>query len=250
MKHIKPISELFKSTYMSAAEKAYKYQQMKKGDELRKHGEYMGGNKPVERIFPHRFVFDHLNDYKYREYVTTTNKEIDIDGKSVNIEPPYFFITGYKVIRDGVVNNASGIIKYYVKIKIEFESNYGKKMSLDCELSIEDQYHITIKSKKCDCRMWITAGHMTGDYFKFKNRVDAVQFKKFLIEDFTPEFLEDIEEYPTNDCGQIDQQIGVIDVFEDYEDGKFHWLNGDGTPSMYIGFFKDISVNSMYRDPK
>lgn len=266
MKHIKSISELFKSTYISAADKAHKYGHDKKSEDLRKHGEYKGKSNPVDRIFPHRFVFDHINRGEFREYVRTVNKEIDtsdykIGGvntydRIVSINPPYFFITGYKVMKDSVQNiparasnNYFSQVRYIVNIKVEFESNYGKKIELDCNFSIEDS-NITIESKNFDVEMrLIIPGY--SEYFKFKNRQDAVQFKKFLIEDFTPEFLEDIEDYPTNNyAAEADQQIGVIDAFKEYEDGKFHWVNGDGIPSIYIGFLKGISVNSMYRDPK
>lgn len=264
MKHIKSISELFKSTYISAADKAHKYGHVKKSEDLRKHGEYKGKSDPVDRIFPHRFVFDHINEWGFRDYVRTVNQEIDtsdykIGGvtydRIVSINPPYFFITGYKVIRDSVKNiqgnvstNYFGQVRYIVSIEVQFESNYGKKLKLNCWFSIQDS-NITIESKNFDVEMRIIAGTYSEN-FKFKNRQDAVQFKKFLIEDFTPEFLEDIEDYPTTDSGEVDQQIGVIDAFKEYEDGKFHWVNGDGIPSIYIGFLKGISVNLMYQDPK
>lgn len=58
MKHLKSINELFKSTYLSAADKL-KMQDRHKGraEELIKHAAEIGQDTPHERIWPFRFIF-------------------------------------------------------------------------------------------------------------------------------------------------------------------------------------------------
>lgn len=258
MRHIKSISELFKSTYISAAKKSYNnYNHYKRGDELIKHGEYRGENKPVDRIFPHRFIFDNIKDHDFRDYVTTKNKEIEVNGENIAIEPPYFSITDFEIIGDKVKNNEVRgdfgwyiLVQYSVHINIYFESNYGKKLKLDCYFSIEDEdiKNIT-KSRKLDFKSMMKIDDKT-QFFKFKNRKDAVQFKKFLTDDVIVEFLKDIEEYPTSDNNGIDKKIEVIEQFKNYENGKFYHMNSDGIPSIYIGLLKDIPINSFYENPR
>jgi hypothetical protein len=226
MKHIKNINELLKSTYVSAANKALGYEHIKRHRELLKYAGEKGQNVPVDRIFPHKFVFDYISGYDFTTYVKPYTEGGD---------PPYFYITDWKMKTDGVSHDG----EYFVAFYIIFESNYGKKMKLECRAV----YYEQVSNFKSWIHPSIEEEDRRGQYFKFNNKKDAVQLKKFIVDDLMPEFLEDITKYlcSSRACNYI------LDKF-DNEDDKFFYLDGDGIPSIYIGFFKNIPVNSMMRE--
>ena len=220
MKHIKHINELLQSTLLSASDKARSYEQKAKGQRFIKHAVESGENVPVDRIFPHAFTFDYFTDERFSNYV---------QPYMPGAEPPYFYITDFEVKPDLITHDKRYVVTFLVALK----SNYGKTIKLDCQISANGGF-----------RCWIKNGS-DSIYFKFSSekRKDAVQFKKFLLEDLTPEFLEDIEDFRCSDltCDY------VLDNF-DNEDDKFFYMDGDGIPSIYIGFFKDIKINDMIKD--
>jgi len=223
MKYLKSINELLKSTLVSASAKASKYEQRVKSDKFLKHADEKGENVPVDRIFPHAFTFDHVTDSSFRYYV----KPYTEDSK-----PPYFYITDWKMKSDSMTDNKKN---YNVYFDVIFKSNYGKTLTLGCVLSNDNTF-----------RSWFNEGG-SNTYFKFSsnNRKDAVQFKKFLLEELTPEFLEDIEEYSCDDEKTADY---ILDHYDNEGNEKFIWIGEDGNPSIYIGFFKDIPINGMIKD--
>ena len=220
MKHIKHINELLKSTLLSASDKARSYEQKAKGQRFLKHSIESGENVSVDRIFPHAFTFDYFTDERFSNYVQPYMPDA---------EPPYFYITDFKVKGDAITHDKRYVIRFSVTLK----SNYGKTIKLDCQISANGEF-----------RCWIN-NDSDNIYFKFSSekRKDAVQFKKFLLEDLTPEFLEDIEDFR---CSNSTRDY-VLDNFSD-EDDKFFYMDGDGIPSIYIGFFKDIKINDMIKD--
>ena len=221
MKHLKSINELLKSTLVSASAKASEYGQRVKSDKFLKHADEKGENVPVDRIFPHAFTFDYVTDSSFRYYVKPYT-----DGSN----PPYFYITDWKMKSDSISNNRKN---YNVHFDVIFKSNYGKTLILDCVLSDNNTF-----------RSWLNNGS-SNTYFKFSsnNRKDAVQFKKFLLEELTPEFLEDIEDYSCDKTADY-----ILDHYDNDENWKFIWIDEYGNPSIYIGFFKDIPINGMIKD--
>jgi hypothetical protein len=220
MKHIKHINELLRSTLLSASDKSRSYGQKVKSQRFIKHAVESGENVPVDRIFPHAFIFDYITDERFSNYVHPY-----IPGA----EPPYFYITDWKIKLDGFSIEKRYVVVFLVTLK----SNYGKSIKLECNINEDGKF-----------RCWLETSS-DSIYFKFSSekRKDAVQFKKFLLEDLTPEFLEDIEDFRCSDA-TCDY---VLDNF-DNEDDKFFYVDGDGIPSIYIGFFKDIKINDMIND--
>ena len=222
MKHLKHINELLKSTLVSAADKAYKYGHHKRYNRFLNHADKKGENVPVDKIFPHAFSFENVKNSNFTEFVSPHTEDSN---------PPYFYITDWKFTNDSIIKG-----NYSVDFKVMLKSNYGRELFID--LHIYDNLEL---------RTWLEMPQpKIGQYFNFKNRKDAVQFKKFLIEDLTPEFLEDIEKYTSFDNKTCDYILDKLDNGED--DDMFFYLDGDGTPSAYIGFIKNIPINSMIED--
>lgn len=224
MKHLKSINELLKSTLVSAARKAKSnYEHPERSKALLNWAEERGENVPVDRIFPHPFTFDWIypkstNSY-FKQFVSPINP---------GSNPPYFYITNWEFIEDRLTDRNNF---YEVRFKITFKSNWGETVFLEINLNTN-----TLAPFKA----WLKAGS-ESIYIKFssKRRRDAVQFKKFLLEDLTPEFLEDIENYFSS-CSSF-----IRNKFERESDKKFLYFDEDGYSSVYIGFFKDIPINSM-----
>ncbi len=224
MKHLKSINELLKSTLVSAARKAKSnYEHPERSKALLNWAEERGENVPVDRIFPHPFTFDWIypkstNSY-FKQFVSPINP---------GSNPPYFYITNWEFIEDRLTDRNNF---YEVRFKITFKSNWGETVFLEVSLNTN-----TLAPFKA----WLKAAS-ESIYIKFssKRRKDAVQFKKFLLEDLTPEFLEDIENYFSS-CSSF-----IKNKFERESDKKFLYFDEDGYSSVYIGFFKDIPINSM-----
>jgi len=223
MKHIKHINELLRSTLVSASNKARSYEQKAKSGRFIKHAVEKGENVPVDRIFPHAFTFNHVTDVRFSDYVQPY-----IPGT----EPPYFYITDWEIKHDGLKNKA-----YVVMFSVELKSNYGKTIFLECEIYDNGQFKCWLKTYNNQI--------VESTYFKFSSekRKDAVQFKKFLLEDLTPEFLEDIEDFSCSDS-TFDYILDNLSADHD----KFFYMDVHGIPSIYIGFFKDVKINDMIKD--
>ena len=148
--------ELYKSTYMSAAHKLEDGHK-KRAEELKKHAATKGissfrGKGGFDRIYQHPFVFENHSDCKGRE---------DFLGK--------FFITDFKEIH--------GYMTGYYGLGIEMKSDYGKK--IDINLVVGGNNHLSMEIEYGDTG--VSSGPKIRN-FKFDNRKDALEFRKFILE--------------------------------------------------------------------
>ena len=173
MKHIKSISELYKSTYKKVADK-YKEYHTGRTDAIIKHAEEQGVSHPIEREWPYRFDFS--NYKKFRPQAE------DFKG--------YFFITGAQ-------DNSRNVNNGYKSITIYLSSNWGTDLEiyLSWEVSNPSEWvKISISStndKNND--FWSKAiKKERGSYirFLFENRKDAHQFLSYLKKAYLPDLIE------------------------------------------------------------
>ena len=144
--------ELYKSTYMSAAselEGGHK----KRAEQLRQHAAEKGisafmGKEGFDRIYGHPFIFENYSQLKNREYFL---------GK--------FFITGFEDHVYGTYRSN------YHGVKVIMQSDYGKKIRV--ELVVGPENH---------CKIDVEYGPTEISNFKFENRKDACQLRKFIFE--------------------------------------------------------------------
>jgi hypothetical protein len=172
--------ELYKSTYMSAADKLDGGHK-KRAEEMRKHAAESGisafrGNDEFQSIYGHPFIFETYPDLRYRD---------DFLGK--------FFITGfedqvYGSHRDG-----------YHGLKVIMKSDYGKTIKLEFVV-FEDHVRVGEDAGfyKMELQYAFHQRHiMEIPNFKFNNRKDAFQLRKFILELAEDGELEDGDEYFT-----------------------------------------------------
>jgi len=150
--------ELYKSTYMSAADKLEQGHK-KRSDELKKHAAEKGisafaGNGGFDRIYGHPFVFENHSSLKNRE---------DFLGK--------FFITGFE-------DHVYGTYRpNYHGVKVIMQSDYGKKIRVELVVGPENHFNIDLEydfegsSKATEIKS-----------FRFENRKDAIELRKFIFE--------------------------------------------------------------------
>ena len=150
--------ELYKSTYMSAADKL-SYLHQKRSGELKKHAAEKGisafaGKEGFDRIYGHPFVFQNHSKLK--------NKE-DFLGK--------FFITGFE---DHVYGHYR---PNYHGVRVIMQSDYGKKIKVELVVGPENHLHI-------DLEYDFDGGKKATevDRFSFENRKDAIELRKFIFE--------------------------------------------------------------------
>ena len=150
--------ELYKSTYMSAADKLG-YGHTKRSEELKKHAAERGisafaGKEGFDRIYGHPFIFENHSKLK--------NKE-DFLGK--------FFITGFE-------DHVYGTYRpNYHGVKVIMQSDYGKKIKVELVVGPENHLHI-------DLEYDFDGGKKATevDRFSFENRKDAIELRKFIFE--------------------------------------------------------------------
>ena len=165
--------ELYKSTYMSAADKL-SYLHQKRAEELKKHAAEKGisafaGKKDFDKIYFHPFIFQNHSKLK--------NKE-DFLGK--------FFITGFE-------DHVYGTYRpNYHGVKVIMQSDYGKKIKVELVVGPENHLHI-------DLEYDFDGGKKATevDRFSFENRKDAIELRKFIFELVEDGELEDGDEYFT-----------------------------------------------------
>ena len=68
MKHIRPISELYKSTYKKVADK-YKEYHPGRSEEIIKHAEEKGKSVPIEREWTYRFDFSKYKKFRKNKFL-------------------------------------------------------------------------------------------------------------------------------------------------------------------------------------
>lgn len=150
--------ELYKSTYMSAADELEKGHKSR-AEELKKHAAEKGisafrGNDEFQSIYGHPFIFENHSSLK--------NKE-DFLGK--------FFITGFEDHVYGTYREG------YHGVKVIMKSDYGKAIRLefvtgrDNSFSLDLEYDFEGSSRATEIKT-----------FRFENRKDAIEFRKFIFE--------------------------------------------------------------------
>jgi len=118
--------ELYKSTYMSAADKL-SYLHQKRAEELKKHAAEKGisafrGNDEFQSIYGHPFIFQNHPKLKNLEYFL---------GK--------FFITGFE-------DHVYGTYRLnYHGVKVIMQSDYGKKIRVELVVGPENHLHIDLE---------------------------------------------------------------------------------------------------------
>jgi hypothetical protein len=167
--------ELYKSTYMSAADKLEDWHKTR-SEELKKHAAESGisafrGNDEFQSIYGYPFIFqNHSKLNRLRQFL----------GK--------FFITGFE---DQVYGNYR---EGYHGVKVIMKSDYGKEINVElCVGSNNDFCAMTLQYQ--DERGRTYDGKINT--FRFENRKDASQFRKFILELVEDGELEDGDEYFT-----------------------------------------------------
>ena len=161
MKHIKPIRELYKSTFKSAADQL-KTQHPSRSSNLMKwsheKGESEFKKKNVDRDWPHPFEF----------------KNKDLQGTKDNFLGK-FYITGSE--------ERYGLREGYHIIRVKMMSEWGNHVVIEFiygDYRIENDYF----SFKIKFGPLSENGEpkYVREKFLFDNRKDALQFKKYLVE--------------------------------------------------------------------
>ena len=163
MKHIKSISELYKSTLRSAAEKL-KYQHPSRSSNLMNWADTKGESEfskvDVGRDYPHPFQFNNKSLQDVKD---------DLLGK--------FYITGsYETL---------GLRSGYYGINVRMMSEWGNlvEIYLVSEKNPDSYLKMLIRFGPLEeYQMGIVVPKFKRDTFLFDNRKDALQFKKYLIE--------------------------------------------------------------------
>jgi len=160
--------ELYKSTYMSAADNLEQGHK-KRSEELKKHAAEKGisafaGKEGFDRIYGHPFVFQ--NQFPNREKFL---------GK--------FFITDFKDQLYGRYNQS------YHGIGVVMKSDYGNTIQIDVVTSPDKEW------VKMDLQYQIGNSDRTTEEknFLFENRKDALEFRKSLLE-YVEDELYDYDE--------------------------------------------------------
>lgn len=180
--------ELYKSTYMSAADELDSGHK-NRAEELRKHAAEKGisafrGNDEFQSIYGYPFIFQTYPDLRYRE---------DFLGK--------FFITGFEDCVYGLYREG------YHGVKVTMKSDYGKTIKLEFVV-VEDGFYKGEDSGfyKMDLQYGLDQRHsMEISNFKFENRRDAFQLRKFILELVEDGELEDGDAYFTLDTMPINK---------------------------------------------
>ena len=180
--------ELYKSTYMSAADKLERGHKTR-SEELKKHAAESGisafrGNDEFQSIYGHPFIFETYPDLRYRE---------DFLGK--------FFITGFEDCVYGSYREG------YHGVKVIMKSDYGKTIKLEFVVVEDGVYRGEDASVyKMDLQYGFDQIQVREiSDFKFENRKDAFQLRKFILELVEDGELEDGDEYFTLDTMPINK---------------------------------------------
>ena len=179
MKHIKKIDDiifekLYKSTYLDAHNKL-KNLHPDRSSKLKEWGDQQGTSEfsknEVDRVWPHKFVL-HNNS------LISHAKENFLG---------YFSITGM-YLRDSVDNNPY--------LYVQMMNDYGQKVEI-CLDVFQDKQHFQLRRIVIRWGLYDYTDSQSGDSyirnkymidgFLFNNRKDALQFKRYLIEEGLPD---------------------------------------------------------------
>ena len=176
--------ELYKSTYMSAADKLEDYHKTR-SEELKKHAAekgisaFRGDSDEFQSIYGYPFIFE--NHSKLKSLRTFLGK---------------FFITGFE---DQVYGRYRA---GYHGVGVIMKSDYGKEIIVElCVGSSNNHCSMSLQYK--DGRGSTYDGKINT--FNFENRKDALQFRKFILELAKDGELVDGDEYFTLDAMPINK---------------------------------------------
>jgi len=151
MKHIKKIDELYKSTLLRAHD-ALKWQHPKRAINLKKWAEEKGESEfskfDSERIWPYKFVF------------SNNSRLADVSGD---------FLGSFSIID---IEENDRVATDYFGVKVFMMNEFGQKVLISFSCNYNER----------NMSMKIVFGN-SGKIFLFENRKDALQFKKFLLEE-------------------------------------------------------------------
>ena len=143
--------ELYKSTYMSAADKLEKGHKTR-AEELKKHADEIGisafrGKEGFDMIHPHTFIFENYRGLEKMERAK---------GK--------FFITDY--------SDVGGYRSGFNGVDVIMKSDYGNTITLELVVGPNNFVKLDLEFE----------GGYTSKNFLFNNRKDAIEFRKFVLE--------------------------------------------------------------------
>jgi len=171
MKHIKKIDDiifekLHKSTYMNAHDKLshqHKERANKLKDWAMDKGKSEFSKMEADRVWPHKFVFSN-----YKSMVDPNNSiRRKVDG--------YFSIVGMDI--DSNTRN-------YRTYNVSLMSDYGRKLTISLKLYVHDSGEKRFTQFQ---KMMVRWGEYYEMEFSFENRIDALQFKRYIVEEGLPD---------------------------------------------------------------
>lgn len=240
MKHLRKISELYKSTYLNAADRLSTFGHKSRAEELRKWADRRGiSSKNVERIDSHRYFFNSNDRIKnllvFSGYTGSEERE-----RLGPFAPkyPYFSIVDFKFdncFYQTWYNTGNGFI---IQIQVYFQSNYDDVVRLSCNFD----FRILNGEILYDFRSWIYPGEKYGEakniFFKFDNRRDAVKFRNFILGDVIPQMNKDRIRI---------QESNLVELIDDNEDIFRESVEWDGDfPLVPFDLIKKIPIHNYY----
>ena len=242
MKHILSINELYKSTYISAANKMGGRHGSRKSD-LIKHADLKGINEPIDREFHHRFIFDKIDfpsDFYYGVHPKGFSKEELKKMGPFAPNPPYFFISNFKYETDGLYNSSSySEKKWQLVLRIDFKSNYGDVINILCYFNLNKEVAIHVSKPNNPSE--------SSRRIYFSNRKDAVMFKKFLVNEVIPEL--ETQKIIANSSEYLLNNFSEATYLDKGRDRPVIKKVSGNPQKCYIplSIIKDISINDMYK---
>jgi len=134
MKHLRKISELYKSTYLDAADRLSSLGHKSRAEELRKWADRGGiSSRNVERIDSHRYFFNSNDRIKQLSVFSgyTGSEERQKLGPFAP-KPPYFSIVDFgfdRCLYQAWHTPGKGFV---IQIQVYFQSNYDDLVKLSC----------------------------------------------------------------------------------------------------------------------
>ena len=263
MKHILGINELFKKTYLSAANKLRTLKHNKKADELELWGMRRGINEPFPlKEDPNRFYFNNITDLKgkfYDECFSKLSPSKHDELGPFSPPPPFFHIIGFKLgpCWGGRYLTKSPLVLGF-NFKVNMVNNYGDKININVQinLSMPDEKKIFV-NKDMNPRIFLTMEDNKGEDnkrtkdFKFQNRKDATKFKNFLVEiipdlkelSLKPPFYNQEWYCPTDIVNHRDE---LIETYRNIKDKDGNPILGKVGIQIPFDIIKEISVNKFY----
>lgn len=254
MKHIRSINELFKKTYLSAADKFRERRHPSKADELELWATKRGTNEPFpQRQDPNRFYFNipSLKSGFWYECFSKISKSRFNDLGPFAPPPPFFHITEY-----GLYNaypnfwdaNTSVVLNF--SIIIEIINNFGDKLNIIALISLsvprDSKRSEPVTEMYPSISLSMRKENEKSD-FHFTNRKDAIKFKNFLVDIIDDlQFQAEKETFP-NVVSQTHNLRTTYRNFKD-KDGKHILGENEETVKIPFSIIKEIPLNKFYNE--